>query len=531
VGIGDLFLENSTESCFNSLYFCIKRDFLTLILLFSMALIFGTSDRQRSAEISRAVKAGKLRKLASKLYTDDLKTAPATIIQRNRLLIAAYFYPGAVLSHRSALEGGGVSPAGKLHLSVARKGVPPRKLPGLEIRAWQGPRAQGTDIRTPLDDGLEIFTASQQRAVLENFQIARARANDEAKTLSANALEHWFDRQLRIFGADWLAQIEVKVESLAADLGWQRELECFQQFVAALRGKPSTHQLRSDLVKSRAHGKPYDPERISLFTELHARLAQEHFPEQPAPVDKEHRNRAFWEAYFSNFIEGTKFSVEEAQELVNETDGAANLEQNRPNDAHDVKETYRLIVDPNISAEVAKSQDDYMHLIIRRHARMMATRHDVQPSVFKSQNNEVGSRVFVKPELVRETLARGWLASQELKSAAAKAFFMLFVVAEVHPFKDGNGRISRLGMNAILENAGQMRLIIPTSLRNDYFSVLEALTLSGNSNSFVTFAHKLMDLNSRMPFSSFDESYAYFKKTGALDEPQSSNYSLPNFVQ
>ena len=50
-----------------------------------MALIYGSGDPQRSSEISRNVKAGKLRKLATKLYTDDLRTEPAEIIRRHRL--------------------------------------------------------------------------------------------------------------------------------------------------------------------------------------------------------------------------------------------------------------------------------------------------------------------------------------------------------------------------------------------------------------------------------------------------------------
>ncbi len=82
-----------------------------------MALIYGSGDPHRSGEISRKVKAGKLRKLAPKLYTDDLRTEPEEIIRRHRLEIATHFYPGAVISHRSALEGT-LSPAGKLHLSL-----------------------------------------------------------------------------------------------------------------------------------------------------------------------------------------------------------------------------------------------------------------------------------------------------------------------------------------------------------------------------------------------------------------------------
>jgi hypothetical protein len=71
-----------------------------------MALVFGSASSQRSSEISRAVKASRLRKLASKIYTDELTAPPEDIILRNRLQIAAHFYPRAVISLRSVLEVG-----------------------------------------------------------------------------------------------------------------------------------------------------------------------------------------------------------------------------------------------------------------------------------------------------------------------------------------------------------------------------------------------------------------------------------------
>ena len=65
-----------------------------------------------------------------------------------------------------------------------------RKLPGLEIRIWVGPVAQANDARTTLqEDGNGLYISSQPRALLENFQIARARANDEPKTIAKQALE------------------------------------------------------------------------------------------------------------------------------------------------------------------------------------------------------------------------------------------------------------------------------------------------------------------------------------------------------
>jgi hypothetical protein len=61
--------------------------------------------------------------------------------------------------------------------------------------------------------------------------------------------------------------------------------------------------------------------------------------------------------------------------------------------------------------------------------------------------------------------------------------------------------------------------------------VLEALTGNGSSAPFVSFAHKLIDVNSRIPFGSFEESLAYFKRTGALSE-QSQGYGiLPTLIE
>jgi hypothetical protein len=496
-----------------------------------MALTFGSSDKTRSAEIGRKLKAGKLRKLASKLYTDDLRSKPEDIIRRARLEIAAHFYPGAVISHRSALEGT-VSPAGKLHISVPGNVAPVRKLPGLEIRLWKGPEAQPGDTEIAGGDGkLGLYIASQSRAVLENFQIARARADDESKTLSAEEIEAWFDRHLSRLGSEWLEDLLSRACVLAERIEWNREYTALQEFSKAITGKASAYQLKSDLAVARASGTPYDPERLQLFAELRARLAAELFSELSSPSIEEFETRAFWEAYFSNYIEGTRFPVDEAHEIIMETDAAKAIQRKRPEDAHDILETYRLIVDPNVSGNVASSSQDYIELIKVRHARMMASRSRVNPGVFKELNNEVGSRVFVRPELVTETLSRGWTMSRSLKSATARAFFMLFVVAEVHPFQDGNGRISRLGMNAILEEGANMRLILPTSFRVDYLTVLEALTISEKMEPYVRFAHKLIELNSRMPMGSFEESHNYFKKTGALDDPGQTNFDLRPLLQ
>ncbi len=488
-----------------------------------MTIVFGSSSSQRSSEISRNVKAGRLRKLASKIYTDDLNAPAEDIILRHRLEIAAHFYPGAVISHRSVLEAGQPGRNGRLHLTVTQAVAPVRSLPGLEIRLWKGPEPQPEDIRTRFDNDHPLFTACQARAVLENLQIARARGDDEPKTLSREALEIWMERNIRLLGGiAWLNQLHAQTKELSSRLGWTREQAEFDKLVAAFKGDPAAIRLSSDVARARATSKPYDPERLDLFRTLHARLAAESFRALPAPPESEFDNRAFWEAYFSNFIEGTQFTVEEAQVIVYDAEAARRLEAERPDDAHDVRETYRLIIDRRISREVARDTPHFLELIKRRHARMMASRHSIMPGEFKLKNNEFGTRTFVAPDLVVETLSRSWPLSQTLPAGPARALFLLFVLAEAHPFMDGNGRISRLGLNAELENTNCARLILPTSLRSDYLSVLEALTTKRNPEPFIAFAHKLTDWNSRMVFTTFQAAHDYFRKTGALDETASN---------
>ena len=57
-----------------------------------------------SRAVSRAVKAGKLRKLASRLYTRNLEDAPEAVVRRNLWGIVAGYFPGALIANRTAFE-------------------------------------------------------------------------------------------------------------------------------------------------------------------------------------------------------------------------------------------------------------------------------------------------------------------------------------------------------------------------------------------------------------------------------------------
>lgn len=61
------------------------------------------------------------------------------------------------------------------------------------------------------------------------------------------------------------------------------------------------------------------------------------------------------------------------------------------------------------------------------------------------------------------------------KNDIENALFILFMVSELHPFSDGNGRISRIMMNAELVHADESKIIIPTVFREDFDSTRDYL--------------------------------------------------------
>jgi fido (protein-threonine AMPylation protein) len=91
----------------------------------------------------------------------------------------------------------------------------------------------------------------------------------------------------------------------------------------------------------------------------------------------------------------------------------------------------------------------------------------------------------VHPELVKGTLREGFKRIALLEDPFAQALMAMYIVTEVHPFVDGNGRTARLAMNAYLTQSHACRIIIPTAYREDYLLPLKALSQNANPEPFV----------------------------------------------
>ena len=440
-------------------------------------LVFSTSDPTLNRQIRGARQRGELREVASRIYSSDLSTAPEVLVRKNWLPVVQHLFPGALISHRSMLEG---QPTIDGHLFLTYKYTRNVELPGLMVHLLEGPDPLPSDA--PFGDGSLLF-ASEARGLLENLQPARVRKGGVSKALSLENVEERLEMVLRIRGEEGLNALRDQAREVAAALEWPTELALLQRIAGALLSTQSSKILTSPLARARASGLPFDAGRLALFTTLLSALHTAVLPRRPdpAPVALPFYTIAFFEAYFSNFIEGTEFQVDEAHRIVE----TGQLVGGRHADSHDVLSTYQLCSNVAEMRVVPQSAEDLLAILQRRHAQLMRARPDKRPGQWKEYANQAGLTSFVDPGLVRGTLHEGFKLYRSLNEPLARALFMMFMISEVHPFDDGNGRLARLMMNAELVSAGQCRIIVTTHARDGYLDALLRLSRQSDPSLYL----------------------------------------------
>ena len=141
---------------------------------------------------------------------------------------------------------------------------------------------------------------------------------------------------------------------------------------------------------------------MELFHGLHQALRSHPSSVRSGP-SRDARGRsalAFFEAYFSNFIEGTEFLVDEAVRIVYQGE----IPQHRPADAHDVVGTWRIVSDPQEMSRTPRDIAGLVRVLRERHHTIMGGRPEVRPGEFKVAPNRAGQTLFVAPDLVLGTL-------------------------------------------------------------------------------------------------------------------------------
>lgn len=465
-------------------------------------LLFATSDRAEQRVLAGLKRSGRIRRIGPRLYASvPAAKVPATV-QGAWTTIVDRLFPDTVLSHRSAIELA-PSPDGELFLtSSTNRDV---TYPGLRLRFVRGPAALEDDTKL-----LHFRASSLARALLENLS---TRHRDD-RALPVAKLEERLEKVLHVDGDAGLNQLRDRAREIADELGWRAQFGRLDQLVGTFLGTRRA-PMKSAIGLARVAGEPFDASCLGRLQLLFAAL-REPVPDLADPYSSADHftNKAFFDAYFSNYIEGTTFEIEEAEAIVFER----KIPRERPKDAHDIAGTFEIVGDPSGMRRVAADFETFLHLLQGRHAVMMAQRPEVQPGVFKHVPNRAGETRFVHPDYVLGTLRKGFELYRDLDPGIARALFMMFLVADVHPFIDGNGRSARIMMNAELVSAGKSTIIIPTVYRDDYLLALRALTRRHRPRPLVDMATKAQGF-STMSFASYPAVLAELQRRNWFADP------------
>ena len=133
---------------------------------FNREIIFSSSDSGISKKIAKAEKEGKIRKIAPRIYSTNLRDSEEYIIKRHFFDILKWRFPGALISHRSASELRPTESGNFFLTSNFSKKITDFK--GITLNVMEGKPALESDINPG-----GIYASSEGRRMLENMQISK----------------------------------------------------------------------------------------------------------------------------------------------------------------------------------------------------------------------------------------------------------------------------------------------------------------------------------------------------------------------
>jgi hypothetical protein len=203
-------------------------------------------------------------------------------------------------------------------------------------------------------------------------------------------------------------------------------------------------------------------EGYKVSKELVHRVQDEQWNPDKNSNDMEARNALAARGYYEAFIQ-VRESI--AKNMNEENPGAVIKE--------DLSLWFRGLFGPSARAKIFPSRDLYG---FRRH----------QVFIRGSRHTPPGKEHLID---AMEELYNCLLSE---KNAAVRAVLGHFIFVFIHPYMDGNGRIARFLMNAMLASGGYPWALIRVENRNEYFASLESTSVKGNIIPFCTFIAKEM---------------------------------------
>jgi len=186
--------------------------------------------------------------------------------------------------------------------------------------------------------------------------------------------------------------------------------------------------------------------------------------------------------YDTNRIEGSTLTLRETADLLEKgiTPGARPLGDVKEAESHG-NAFYEMLEYP---------KDLSLNTLLNFHKKLFqSTKNDIAGIVRSHQVAISGSKFMPPfPAEIYPLLTDFFKWYQKYKNILHPVELAAFVhlkVVTIHPFTDGNGRISRLMMNFVLHRHGYPMLNIPYEQRAGYYKALEKAQITKDENAFL----------------------------------------------
>jgi hypothetical protein len=471
-------------------------------------LYFGWT-KQEQESLAYRTRKGELRRLAPKVYVDADLGDPDSAIRSQLLPLLEFLYPAHVLAFRNALS---LQPdRDHIYLISSIKSARKQVLGSLTIHILPGNTNTGIEPCLP---GLQRMT--EARVLLESEAGQKNRRGRE-KFLREEEIEAVLLKRLRLAKEHGLNNLRDEARSYAASFGMEQAYARLSEKISALLATgPASDILRSAEGFAHAACEPIDGACLERCEQFADYLTTQTF--NPLPFIYEQsawRNISFFESYFSNYIEGTEMTIHEAEQVVFDHIDISL----RTADSHDVRGCYDICSDFEEMSFVPSNPKSFLDTLKNRHKILLHGRPEIHPGVFKHRNNQAGGTLFVEPDCVEGTLVRGFEIYKSLEGAFPRALFMHFLVTDVHPMQDGNGRLARIMMNAELAADNQQKILILNVVRDDYLNGQRHATHRSNFRTITKVMYQLHHYCHSLPATLYDALLEQLERDGAFRFP------------
>jgi len=231
----------------------------------------------------------------------------------------------------------------------------------------------------------------------------------------------------------------------------------------------------------------YQETWFNRFNTIKEQFIQERRNIPPSLEKKQTEQFATSFTYNTNRIEGSTITLRETADLLERgiSPSQRPLEDIKETEAHKVV-FYDMLT---YNKEMTLSTVLYWHKQL-----FQLTKPDIAGKIRQHQVGISGSTFHPPYPIELDLLLRDFFAWYNQNKTKLHPVHLAGLVhlkfVTIHPFGDGNGRISRLLMNYVLHTNGYPMLIIPYAQRKSYYTALERSQLKKDENVFILWFFK-----------------------------------------